>query len=57
MEQWLQRRRFQRQFEQSPFQLQLQCRLPLRSTFVVRCCKLKGLYPVQKGKGSYFHAE
>nr|DAQ13931.1 MAG TPA: Sulfatase modifying factor [Caudoviricetes sp.] len=24
---------------------------------LVRCCKLKGLHPEQKGKGFYFHAE
>ena len=54
VEQWLQRRRLQRQSEQSPLELQLQRRLPLRSTFVVRCYKLKGLYPAQKGKGFCF---
>nr|DAH27246.1 MAG TPA: hypothetical protein [Caudoviricetes sp.] len=33
VEQWCQRRRLQRQSEQSPLQLQLEHRLPLRSTF------------------------
>ena len=54
---WLPRRRLLRQSEQSPLGLLLHRRLPLRSTFVVRCYKPKGLYPVQKGKGSCFRCD